>query len=358
MRVVYSNWRSPVKKGLKIPLFFYLLILSLFIILIPSIVTLAAEEYTRSAETEVSGKIRKFQLYTPGNLGGEVVIFTGEENVCQAGFECWARAKNRKMAQEFTELVEMSLDITDQVATLRFTTPREAPWEGSDYAIKVMLEVSIPSGIEVETKTRHFKLDISGPLERVFVENDFGEITVVEVTEETSIRGTYNKVEVKDLQGKVDIETTYNNIRAWDIDTKGKVASLETIHAVIEVKDFKGQLRARTIYAPMDLSGLNLIGGRNEIATMHSKIDIELEKIKGSQLLVTNAYGNINLQAHEELSARLIFIVGRGGKIETNRIPIRPQVLQKTRLEGICGDGDSEIQLDIEGIGRILLEGR
>jgi hypothetical protein len=347
-----------VKKELKVSLFFCFLILSLFIILITSIDILAAEEYTRSAETEVSGKIRKFQLYTPGNLGGEVVILTGDENTCQADLECWARAKNRKMAQEFTELVEMSLDITDQVATLRLTTPRDAPWEGSDYAIKATLEVSIPPGIEVETKTRHFKLDISGPLERVFVENDFGEITVVDVTEETSIQGTYNKVEVKDLQGKVDIETTYNNIRAWDIDTKGELASLETIHAVIEVKDLKGQLQARTIYAPVDLSGLNLTGGRNEITTTHSKINIELEKIKDAQLLVNNAFSNINLQAHEDLSAKLIFIVGRGGKIETNRILIRPQVLKKTRLEGICGEGDSEIEMEIEGIGRILLEGR
>lgn len=321
-------------------------------------ITSAAEDYTRSAEAEVSGKIRKFQLYTPGNLGGEVVIVTGEEDICQADFECWARAKNSKMAQEFTELVEMSMDITDQVATLRLTTPRDAPWEGSDYAIKTTLEVSIPSGIEVETKTRHFKLDISGPLEKVFVENDFGEILVVDVTEETSIRGTYNKVEVEELQGKVDIETSYNNIRAADIDTKGGLASFETIHAGVEVEDFTGQLQAKTAYAPLNLSHLNLIKGRNEITTMHSTINIELKEIEDSQLLVTNAYGNINLQAPEDLSAKLTFIVGRGGKIETNRIPIRPEVLQKTRLEGICGDGDSQIELEIEGIGRILLEGR
>ncbi len=347
-----------MRKGLIAPLFFCLFIFSLLTFLSFSAVGRASEEYTRSAQGSVSGKITKLQLYTPGNLAGSATIQTGDDQACRVELECEARARNSKMAQEFTELVEMKLDMTDQVVTLRLTTPRNAPWEGTDYAIKTTLDIYVPAGIVVETKTRHFDLDISGPLRQAFVENDFGAITVADVSEETKISGTYNKVLVEDLRGKVDVVTSANSIRAENVDTKGQKASFETSYAQIEVDGFSGQLRAATSYAPLHLSELNLIGGRNEISTTHSKIDLSLEGMEDSKLYVTNAYGNINLQAPEDLSARLIFVVGRGGKIETNRILIRPQVLQKIRLEGVCGKGDSQIEAEIDGIGRILLEGR
>ncbi len=347
-----------MRKGSRASFFFCFVVFYVLTFLGLWVVSSASEEYSRSAQGNVSGAIDKLRVNAPSNLGGAITIQTGEDEVCQVDFECWGRAKNGKMAKEFTELVEMQLDLTEQVVTLRLTTPRNAPWEGTDYAIKATLNIYVPPDIEVEVKTRYFDSDINGPLRRVLVENDFGDITVVDVSEETVISGTYNKVMVEDLRGKVDIETSANSIRAENIDTEGREASFETSYAEIEVDGFSGQLRAATSYAPVHLFGLNLIDGRNEIATVHSKIDLELESLEDSRLYVTNTFGNINLQAPEDLSARLIFSVGGGGKIETNRILIRPQVLQNTRLEGICGDGDSEIELEVDGIGRILLEGR
>jgi hypothetical protein len=181
---------------------------------------------------------------------------------------------------------------------------------------------------------------------------------VIDVSEKTSISGTYNKVEVEELQGRVDIETSYNSIRAVNIDTKGEMASFETDYANIEVRDFTGQLNATSSYSRIFLSHLNLIEGRNEIRNLHGKIDLQLERMENSRLRASNTYGNIDIQAPPNLSAKLLLTVGRGGKIQTNRILIRPLVLQKTKLEGICGDGGSEIEADIEGIGSILLEGR
>lgn len=318
----------------------------------------ASEEFVRSEQGNLSGQIRKFQLYTPANLAGAATIETGQANACQVDLECWARARNRKMAEEFTELVEMKLDITDRTATLRITTPRDAPWEGTNYAVKATAVIYLPPEIAVETKTRHFSLDIHGPLESASVENDYGEITVTDILQETSIRGTYNKVEVQNLQGKVDIETSYNSIRARDVDTKGDKAMFETLHGKIEVDRFKGQLEAITSYSPVDASGISLIGGSSKISTVHSKIDLLIDELEDCKLFVSNSYGNINVRAPEDLSAKLSFSVGRGGKIETNRILIRPTVLQRTSLKGTCGEGDSEIELEIDGIGTILLEAR
>jgi len=333
---------------------FFLLTLFIF-----SDIAFAFERYTRTSQAKVSGKgVVEFHITAPRNIGGGINLQVGDEDVCLVEFECWARAKNRKMAKEFTELVEIYLEREAEVVTLKLITPRGALWEGTNYGIGVTLDIYIPPDMVVETKTSGFDLDISGPLKKVYIKNRYGDIQLEDVSEETDISGTYNQVEVKDIEGDLDIETTYNSIFVKDINTKDGKAFLKTTYGKIEVENFTGQLEATTVYSPIHASDITLLGGTNEIKTVYSKIDLELEDIKDCELYVKNTYGNINVEAPRNLSARLILTVGRGGKIHTNRILIKPLVLEKTRLEGISGDGDSEIELEIKGIGKILVEGR
>lgn len=322
-------------------------------------VAFAFERYTRATQAKVSGEgVEEFHLTAPFNLGGGINLQVGDEDVCLVEFECWARAKNRKMAKEFTELVEIYLEREGEVVTLKLSTPRGAPWEGTNYGIGVTLDIYIPPDMVVETKTSGFDLDISGPLKKVYINNRYGDIKLEDVSEETHITGSYNEVDVEDIEGELDIETSYNSIRVGDVNTKEGKAFLETSYGEIEVENFTGQLEANTVYSSIHGSDITLLGGTNEIKTVYSKIDLEFEEITNCELYVKNTYGNINMVVPKDLSARLILVVGRGGKIHTNGILIKPLVLVKTRLEGICGDGDSEIELDIDGIGKILVEGR
>jgi hypothetical protein len=262
------------------------------------------------------------------------------------------------MARDFTELVEMSLEAQDDMVVLKLSTPRDAPWEGTNYAVKADLDIHVPPDIAVETRTRHFRMDISGPFRTVDVRNRYGEVQVIDVSEETIIDGSYTKVEAENIQGNLDIETSYNSIWIRDVDTKDGKAFLKTTYGEIEVRDFSGMLEASTVYNPIHCSDLTLLRGENHIETVYSTVDLVLDRMEDCGLFVTNSYGNINLSVPEDLSAHLKLSVGRGGTINTNRIPIRPLVLDKTRLEGICGDGDSRIGLQINGIGKILVEGR
>ncbi len=347
-----------MRAKLKTSWFFYASIVFLLAVFCFSDKASSSDEFTRVAQARTSGKVKEFRLTAPANLGGNVSLQVGDEDGCLVEFECWARAKDRKMAKEFTELVKMYLETEDEVVTVKLTTPRNAPWEGTNHAIKVTLDIYVPPDIMVETKTKNFCLDISGPLKRVDIRNSYGKVEVRDVSEETNINGSYNKVEVENIEGNLEIETSYNKIYVEGVDTKGGKAYLKTSYAKIEVEDFTGQLEAYTVYSPICCSNIILLGGTNEIKTVYSKIDLELEEVEDCKLYVNNSYGNINVVAPRDLSARLILTVGRGGKINTSRILIKPRVLEKTRLEGICGDGDSEIELDIDGIGKILLEGR
>jgi predicted membrane protein len=124
------------------------------------------------------------------------------------------------------------------------------------------------------------------------------------------------------------------------------------------VERFEGQLDASTVYSPIDATDITLIDGKSEFKTVYSKIDLDIAELQDAQLYVQNTYGNVNLVVPEDLSARLKFTVGRGSKIITRGIIIRPTVLNQTTLEGICGDEESEIEVDINGIGQIQLEGK
>lgn len=322
-------------------------------------ITYAIGDYTATSQSKISvGGADRFILTAPANLGGQIYLEVWDEEDCQVKSKIWAKANTSEKAKQFTDMVDLELERNEDLVTLKMTTPHPAPWEGSNYGIEVSLYIFLPHNFSVETKTQGFDLDLSGPFTKVDVLNKYGDIQVSDVSEETNIAGAYDQVEVKNIQGEMNIETSYNSILAQDVDTKDNQANLKTSYGKINVERFEGQLEANTVYSNIYASDITLRGGRNEIKTVYSKIELDLTEIEDATLFINNTYGNIDVVASPDLSARLLLTVGRGGKIHANGIIIQPTELNKTTLEGICGDGDSEIEISIEGIGQIDLEGR
>lgn len=318
-----------------------------------------AEEYTSYSALKVSAKgAEEFHIKTPKNLGGSVNLQVWDEDNCMVEFEGWARANTETKAKSFVELIDINLERKEELVELRLSTSHPAPWEGTNYGIKANLEIFIPEDFILEANTFSFDLKISGPLKEVDIENGYGKTRVRDVTESTRIMGPYNEVDVENIKGELMVNTTYNAIYAINVDTKGEKASFKTIHGKIDLEDVGGEIEAETIHGPIYATDVRLLGGVSEFKTVYSKIDLEFEEIQDCQLYVKNTYANINVRVPEDVSAHLILTVDRGGKIHTNGIPITPTVLKRTRLEGFAGDGESEIKLDVDGIGKILLEGR
>jgi len=250
------------------------------------------------------------------------------------------------------------LNREEEVVNLKLTTPHPAPWEGSNYGINATLYIFIPHNFTVETQTQAFDMDITGPIQKIDIQSLYGNIQVNDISEETNITATYGQVDVENVRGSLNVETSYNSISIRNVETKDEKALLKTSYGKIDVERFEGQLEASTVYSPIDASGITLIDGTNMFKTVYSKIDLDITEIKDAQLYVQNTYGNVNLVVPEDLSARLKFTVGRGSKIITRGIIVRPTVLNQTTLEGICGEEESEIEVDINGIGQIQLEGK
>lgn len=338
---------------------FPIILISLWGILVASPEVVCSEEFSQASQSKVSAKgASEFRLITPANLGGQVYLEVWDEDDCMVKFKIWARANTQEEAKEFTDMVELELDREEEVVDLKLTTPHPAPWEGSNYGINATLYIFIPHNFTVKTKTQAFDLDITGPTPTLNIENQYGKIQVSDVSEETRISSTYGQVDVENIRGALNIETSYNSISVRNADTDDEKAFLKTSYGKIDVEKFKGQLEASTVYSSIDASDITLLDGRNEFKTVYSKIDLDITEMKDAQLYVQNTYGNVNLVAPNDLSARLKFTVGRGGKIIARGIIIRPTVLNQTTLEGICGKEESDIEVDINGIGQIQLEGK
>lgn len=317
------------------------------------------EEYSFSSELQVSTRgAEELHINTPHNLAGSINLRVWDEDECLVKFECWARANTEEKAKDFVDLVDLDLDREEDLVELRLSTPDPAPWEGTNYVIKANLDIFIPEDFTLKTKTFSFDLDIRGPLKKVDIENKYGKTYVKDVTENTKIVGPYNKVDIEGIQGDLKVNTTYNSIYARNVDTKGGKISFKTIYGKIDLEGIRGQIEAKTIYSPIYATEVSLLGGVNKIQTVYSKIDLEFEEIEDSELYVKNTYGNINVSVPEDISARWTLIVDRGSKIHTTGILLTPTVLKRTRLEGVSGGGESKIELNIDGIGKIYLEGK
>jgi hypothetical protein len=334
-------------------------LISLLCILVASPVVVRAEEFSESSQAKVSAQgASEFRLTTPSNLGGQVYLEVWDEEDCQVKFTIWARANSTEQAKIFTDKVDFELDREEEVVDLKLITPHPAPWEGSNYGINATLYIFIPHHFTVVTKTQAFDLDITGPIPTLNIQNQYGKIQVSDISEETKISSTYGQVDAENIRGVLNVETSYNSISVRNVDTDDEKAVLKTSYGKIDVEKFEGQLEASTVYSSIDASDIVLRDGRNEFNTVYSKIDLDIAELQDAQLYVQNTYGNVNLTVPEDLSARLKFTVGRGGKIITRGIIIQPTVLNQTTLEGICGEEESEIEVDINGIGQIQLEGK
>jgi len=317
------------------------------------------EEYTSSGQLQISTRgAEKLLINAPSNLGGSINLRVWEEDRCLVEFECWARANTEKKAKDFVDLVDLNLDREEDLIQLTLFAPRPAPWEGANYGIRANLDIFIPEDFILKTTTVGFDLDIRGPLAKVDIDSKYGTVLVSDVSDDTRIGGPYNKVNLEDIRGDLKVNTTYNSIYARNVDTKKGKAFFKTVYGKIDLEDIRGQIEVETIYSPIYALGVSLLGGINKIQTVYSKIDLELEEIEDSELYVKNTYGNVNISFPKDISARLTLTVDRGGKIHTTGFLVTPTVLKKTRLEGICGEGESKIEVDIDGIGKILLEGR
>lgn len=315
----------------------------------------AYHEACSTLQTSSSGAT-ELLLETPRNIGGEIRIRTWDKDKVLVEYEKKGKANTKEEAQKFVELIKLDLDRSEEVIILDVATPRQAPWQGTDKSARLYLNIFVPEGFSLRSETFNFDLHVSGPLGNVEIESDYGTIYLTGVQGDTEISTSYGRIEAEDLSGRVNIETSYAPIYLSQVDTQGKTVFLETAYDKIDMSKVRGNIKARTNYSSILGTDLELVEGKSSFETVYNKIDLQIKELKDCDLFIYNTYGNVCLGIPPTVSAEVSFSIDPGGKIETLGLPILIESIDQTSLDGVLGEGESKIEVEISGIGKILLE--
>jgi len=347
-----------------------------------------------------AANISLLEIRTPDNLACNIDVVSRPQDMVQVTYEKTAKANSEETRQRFMNLIDVVLDDNAQEAgalRLRILTPTEAPWEGTSNSAGIDVFIAVPENFKIDSKNSFSKINLTGPLSQVWVSNEYGEVTAQDIDGEINIRTSYANVDLNNIKGDINIETSYSRIKAKNIDIGNNPGLFETSYGIIELTDVKGPIEANTSYEaiivrnidagegsvilrtsygrinadnikgelvcetsynPVELTNINFTHGMNKVETRYSQINLDLAGISDAQLIVNNTYNNIDVTLPRDISARLALAVDKGGKIHTRGFAIKPLVMEKNRLEGLIGDGRARLELNIDGIGEISIEGK
>jgi len=338
-----------------------------------------------------------FEIVGSRNLNGEIQILSRQGENVVISYEKSARASSETESARFLELIDFKLTIQEDRAIFRILSPAHAPWQGSDYSVHAKILIELPEKMTIEGDSDFMKFQIDGPFQgvdlrstyssmdirriygpveaittfadvnldaikgEVRIETQNGKISASDMIIPTGyavLQATHGPIKIVDIKGSVEAYTSYSDITARNIEASEGSVVLRTSYGSLNVEQITGELICETSYAPINVVGLDLNHGHSRIETSHSAVTVALSRLSGSELYVANNYSNVNLSIPESSSVKLIAGVGNGGAIYTSNIHLRPTVLDNTRLEGIVGDGESRIEIDVSGIGNINIDGQ
>jgi len=323
------------------------------------IVNVSGEVYESEAVTEqlATGPFSRVILNTSGGFSGSVSLKAAESGY---KLKYYKKMKARSMdeAQHFANFIDVKTTQNNGDLIIEANAKLDSPWQGTDQAGMIRLEITVPQSIQVEVNAENFDTHVVGPFSNVRVKNEFGRIMVSGVTEKLSIASSNSQVLISEIRGEVEVFTSNNMIRARDVDTGDKVAVLSNEYGVIEISNFAGKLDCETSYASVDARGLKLLGDGSRIITSYGSIDAEIVELQNAVLYLEDNFSNVEVTLPEDVESTFDLNVDRGGRIQMTGIPIVPEELESERLLARTDNPNSQIRVDISGIGTVSIKGR
>jgi hypothetical protein len=358
----------------------------------------ASEPVVKTGNLLVTGDgIDYLEIQGSKNLSGSIGIVTRDEAQITVNYRITARAGSESQASRFLDLISLKISSLNDKSVLSIITPLDAPWQGTNHQVSLDILIAVPEKLGIKGDIQFMRFDASGPFSGIELkaaysainitgvsgtvdvatsfaamqmadingvikaENKYGAIKAIDVTVNDRgaiFQNTGGAIELQNVKGPVEAYTSYSPINATDIIADEGSIVFRTSYSPINVENVTGELICETTFSPIAISDCSLTHGQSKIETSYSPIDADFNSINDSQLFMYNNYNNINIMLPRDLSAHLLAIVDRGGRIHTSELPIKPTQIDASHLEGYIGGGDNRIELKVSGIGTIEIQGR
>lgn len=292
-------------------------------------------------------------------IGGTLAIKSADLPAPRLTFRKILKAGSTAQAEDFSKYISVKIEELESELSISVEASARPPWSGTDYAgqIDLLLEIPGRETLKVYSRTTAYSIDIAGPFASVDVTNEMGHIQIANITRKVKVSSENSAVRIENCVGPVTVRTSLRPIVISDIDSKLGTVNLRNTNGTITMESIRGEIDVRTDFAAIQGDKLVIAAGRSKVRTENSNIKLRIADLQGD-LLLTDAHGKIDLTIPENASARYGLQVEEGGRIYTSGIPIRADLVSRTRLSGSSGEGKNELNVDMRGVGTINLVGQ
>lgn len=313
---------------------------------------------TRDLDSKVAASAgSKITIKSAASLQGKLEIVTWDENTAKVVYSKKAKAEKRSDAIDYIDLIAVNLETVPEGVRLTLKAPNPAPWTGMEMGL-VSVELYLPESCEVEIDAQYFDIEATGPFASFVVPSSLGRLTINHVTEELDVSTSNRRVSVENISGEINVATSNSDLVARNIKGSDSRATFRNESGDIRILGVSGEINVKNSYGRITIDGFAATGKKNYVRGLYGPIAVSLVEVGDGQLVMSNRYEDIELTLPTNASAVLTLAVEEDSQIEVANLPVKPDLVQRNRLNLILGDGAALITGSVRGEGNVYVRGQ
>ena len=164
---------------------------------------------------------------------------------------------------------------------------------------------------------------------------------------------TVGKIKLENIIGEVEAITSYKPIILKGVNAGGGMILATNNYGEIRLDDVRGKLEIKTNFSRIQGDIINLSPGNSMVSGGYAEIELDRIRLDNSDLSISNNFSDVRAVFTGKTSAHFMLATDEGGGIHIKGIPLKPVSVTRNGFEGIVGEGESTLEINIRGIGRI-----
>jgi hypothetical protein len=299
----------------------------------------------------------KVIISSASGISGKLYVAAEKDSMAVMEYKKVLKALDPSEAANYAEVIDVVFDKTVRGLQILLQAPNPAPWLGTENSGAIEGVLYLPESCYVEIEAKYLDFVMEGPFRIVENINSFGRLAVQGVTERLNLSSSNRDISLEEIRGDISVTTSNADIRINGVESTTKPLRIRNENGNIYVEDLSGEFDIASSFGKIKLSEVAVTRGRGSLSCVHCPVNIEINRLDSAELLISNAYEDVELELPETIAARFFLSTELDGEIHVEKIPVRPIQAAGDFLELISGKGGSEIRIDIEGGGHIEIRG-
>ncbi len=292
------------------------------------------------------------------SLSGRLYIIADDTDSMSFEYRKVLKSPRESTAHDYAAAVSVLIEDGPEGMKLLLQAPNPAPWSGRENSAIIEGELHLPEGSRVFLSADYFDVIVEGPLAALENETSLGRIEAGRITEKLNLTTSSRDIVVSNIAGEIALETSSAEIRITDMRAIDKPAYIRNQNGDISLNHCAGGLDVRTQYGKIKGSELIFTNAKVRIDGSYSPIRLKVDSLENADVVISNINEDIDLLLPNEVSADFRLEVGVDSEIDVEDLLFRPTAVNERWLEFKTGSGESDISVEVQGIGNILIAGK